>query len=78
MCEADARVSRCAFDNGAAGFQLPGFFGIEHDVEGGAVFDAAARVLEFGFAEDGAGGLLGEVVEADEGRVANGWGGGGC
>lgn len=43
------------------------------DEEGGAVFDAAAGVLEFGFAEDGAAGFFGEVLEANEGGFADCW-----
>jgi len=48
--EAYAGVARCAFDDGAAGFEEAALFGIFDDVVGGAVFDAAARVLELGFA----------------------------
>jgi len=48
--EAYTRVACCAFDDGAAGFQEAALFGIFDDVVGGAVFDAAAGVLEFGFA----------------------------
>ncbi len=50
MREAYTRVACCAFDDGAAGFQEAALFGIFDDVVGGAVFDAAAGVLEFGFA----------------------------
>ena len=50
MREAYTRVACCAFDDGAAGFQEAALFGIFYDVVGGAVFDAAAGVLEFGFA----------------------------
>ena len=42
------------------------------DVEGRAVFDAAAGVLEFRFAQDGAAGLFAERGELDEWGVADG------
>ena len=63
--EADACVAGGAFDDGAARGEEGALFGVLDDVEGGAVFDAAAGVLEFGFAEDGAGCFGGEAVEAD-------------
>ena len=50
MCETDPRITRCAFDDGAAGVKEAAFFGILDDVEGGAIFDAAAGILEFRFA----------------------------
>ncbi len=71
MREADAGVSRCAFDDGAAGAELAAFFGIFNHVEGSAVFDTAAGVLEFGFAVDFAAGFVGKAGEADQGGVAN-------
>lgn len=43
------------------------------DEEGGAVFDGATGVLEFGFAEDGAAGFVGQFFEADEGGFADCW-----
>ncbi len=71
--EADACVAGRAFDDGAAGLEEAALFGVFDDVEGCAVLDGAAGVHEFGFAEDFAAGLGGEVVEADEGRVADRW-----
>jgi hypothetical protein len=41
------------------------------DVEGCAVFDAAARVLEFRFTEDVATCVFGELLEPYEGRLSN-------
>ena len=60
MCEAYTGIAGGAFDDSAAGFQKPALFGIADYVEGCAVFDAAAGILEFGFAEDCGAGLLGE------------------
>jgi hypothetical protein len=73
--QAYACVSRGAFDDGAAWLQQAGFFGVLDDEESRAVFYAAARVLEFGFAEDGAAGFFGEFLQADEGGFADCWGG---
>lgn len=52
MRKADAGVAGRTFYYGAARFENATFFGIEDAVEGCAVFDGAAGVLEFGFAED--------------------------
>jgi hypothetical protein len=71
VCKADARVAGSAFHDGAAWLKETAVFGVLDHVEGGAVFDATAGVLEFGFAEDGAFGLRGEGGEADEGSVAD-------
>jgi hypothetical protein len=72
--EPDARVSRGAFDDGAAGLEQACFLGVLDDEERRAVFDGAAWVLELGFAEDVAAGLFGELLQADEGRFADCWG----
>ena len=50
MGEANARVTGSAFDYGAARFKQTALLGILDDVEGGAVFDGAAWVLELGLA----------------------------
>lgn len=50
MGEADAGVAGGAFDYGAAGLEQAFLLGVFDDVEGGAVLDGAAGVLEFGFA----------------------------
>jgi hypothetical protein len=63
--EADACVAGCAFDDGAAGFEQAALFGVEDAVQGCAVLDAAAGILEFGFSEDCAVGLVGELAEVD-------------
>lgn len=68
----DACVAGGALNDGAARLELAALFGVLHYIEGGAVFDRAAGVLEFSFSEDFAARLAGEVIEADEGRVANG------
>jgi hypothetical protein len=70
--QTDAGVAGCSFDNGAAGSQQAYLFSILDDVEGCAVLDATAGILEFGFSQDIAAGFPGEVVETDEGRVSNG------
>jgi hypothetical protein len=72
--ESDTRVTGGALDHRAAGAEQAPFFGVADYVERGAVFDGAAGVGELGFAEDFAAGLLGEVVQADEGCVADGCG----
>jgi hypothetical protein len=41
------------------------------DEERGAVFDAAAGVLEFGFAQHVAARFFGELLQPDERRLAN-------
>ena len=71
MRETYTGVASGAFDDRATGFQEAALFGIFDDVEGGAVFDAAAWVLELGLSEDGTGGFGGELVEFYEGCVAN-------
>jgi hypothetical protein len=71
--EPDARVAGGAFDDGPAGLDQALLFGMLDDEEGGAVFDTAARVLEFGFAEDIAAGLFGELFESYEGGFADCW-----
>jgi hypothetical protein len=58
--EAYACVARGAFDDGAPRLEEAGFLGVLDDEERRAVFYAAAGVLEFGFAEDGAAGFFGE------------------
>ena len=73
MCEPYSCVPRGAFDDGAAGFQQPCFLGVLDDEEGGAVFDGAAWVLEFGFAEDVAASFFGELFQADERGFADCW-----
>ena len=72
MRKSNPRVPRRALDDRPAGAEEASFLGVEDDVQGGAVFDAAAGVLELGFAEDVAGGLVGERGEVDQGRVADG------
>lgn len=62
MCKANASVSRRAFDDGATGLQQPELLGVLDDVEGSAVFDAAAGILELCFAEDIAAGFFGEAL----------------
>lgn len=41
------------------------------DEERSAVFDAAAGVLEFGFAQDVAAGFFGELLQPDQGCLAD-------
>jgi hypothetical protein len=69
--EADAGVSGCAFDDGAAWVEEAEALGIFDDEECGAVFYAAAGVLKFGFSEDVAAGFFAEAFEADERGFAN-------
>lgn len=61
MREPNPCVSGRAFDDRPARAQLPPFFSILDDIQRGAVLDTAAGVLEFGFAEDLAAGLVGEA-----------------
>ena len=72
MGEADAGVSCCAFDDGAAWFEQACFFGVFDDEEGGAILDGAAGVLKFSFAEDITARFFGELLEADERSLADG------
>jgi hypothetical protein len=69
--EADACVAGRAFDDGTARVQEALALGIFDNEEGGAVFNGAAGILEFGFAEDVAASFFGETFEADEGGLAN-------
>jgi len=71
MRKPNARVAGCSLDHGAARLQEPSLFGIADHVEGCAVLDAAARVLELGFAKDGALGFGGEFVQFYEGGVSD-------
>jgi hypothetical protein len=48
--EADARVAGRAFNDGPARLELPEALGVLDNVEGRAIFDATAGVLELGFA----------------------------
>ena len=50
VCKADSRVAGGAFDDGSAWFEQAAVFGVLDEEFGGAVFDAAAGVLELGFA----------------------------
>ncbi len=43
------------------------------DKERSTVFDAAARILEFGFSEDVAASFFGEFLKADERSFSNCW-----
>ena len=71
MCESDTSVAGGTFDYCSAWLEEAAALGVLDYVEGGAVFDGAAGVHEFGFAEDFAAGLIGDFVETDEGGVAN-------
>lgn len=74
MGETNASVSCCAFDDSAPWLEQASLLGSLDDKESGAVFYTAAGVLEFCFAEDVAARFFGELLEADEGRVTDGWG----
>ena len=71
MREANPGIASCAFDDCSAWFEEAALFGVFDHVEGGAVFDTAARVLKFCFSEDRARGFFGERGEFYKGRVAN-------
>ena len=73
MCKANSGIASRAFDDGAPRLQQSESFGILDDVESGAVFDGAAWILEFSFAEDVAAGFFGEALEADEGGLPDCW-----
>ena len=69
--EADAGVAAGGFDDGLAGLEGATLFGVFDDAEGEAVFDGAEGVEGFDLdVEVDAGG--GEVVDADDGGVADG------
>ena len=68
--EADAGVAAGGFDDGLAGLEGAGAFGVLDDAEGEAVLDGAEGVEGFDLDEEvDAGG--GELVDADYGRVAD-------
>src|SRR6185312_13182676 len=69
--ETDSRVAGGALDDDTARAQLTAFLGIDDDRERCAVFDRAARIHEFGLAEDLAPGLLAQASEPDEGCVTD-------
>jgi len=60
--EPDAGVAGCTFDYGAARFEEAALFRVENAVECCTVFDGAAGVLEFSFAENFAACGFGEVL----------------
>jgi hypothetical protein len=62
---------RCLRQRVPPGFRRPHPSASFDNIERGAVFDAAAGVLELGFSEDGARGFGGQGVEFYEGSVAD-------
>jgi hypothetical protein len=74
MGKSDARVARCAFNDGATWTQQTGLLSVLDDKEGRAVLDAASGILEFGFPEDIAASLLGDLLETNQGCLADCWG----
>ena len=73
MREPNSRIAGGSFDDRAARSQDAAELGGLDYVQGGAVFNGAAWVLEFGFAEDGAAGFVGEAIQADEWGFADFW-----
>jgi hypothetical protein len=74
MGEPDARVAGGALHHDAAGFQQPALLGVLDDVKRGAILDRAARIQEFGFAEDFAAGLAAQSFQPYQRRIADGAG----
>lgn len=71
MRQANARVSGRAFNNRSAWSQQSLFLSVFDDIERSSVFHTAAGVLELGFTQDVAPGLLGKALEPDQWRIAN-------
>ena len=69
--ESYASVASRALDYRASGLQQAAFFGVFDDIERGAVFDAAAGVLELGLSEDSTRRFGGEGIEFYERSVAD-------
>ena len=70
--EAHAGVSGSAFDDGAAGLEQAFALGFVDHPDADAVFHGAARIEIIGFHEDFGLNILGNAIEADERRVADG------
>ena len=71
--ETNPGITGGALDNHAAGSQLPPLLGISDDGQGGSILDRTPRIQELGLAENFAAGLLGNLVQADQGRIADGF-----
>ncbi len=70
--QADAGIAGGRLDDESAGAQFAALFRLHDHLPAGAIFHRAARVHEFGLAEDDASGRLGGVLQLYERRVADG------
>src|SRR5262249_39874189 len=73
QCEANAGVAGGRLDDEPAGTPFAALFRFHDHLPAGAIFQRAARVHEFGLAEDGASGRLGSALKLDERCVADGF-----
>ena len=69
----DAGVAGGAFDHDAAAVDLAARLRLQDHLARRAIFDRAARIHEFGFAEDGAAGRRRRPLQLDQRRVADGF-----
>ena len=69
--ERDARVAAGGLDDRAAGLELAGRLGGVDDRDADAVLDRVGRVVELELADDGRGGSVGDLVDADQRGVAD-------
>ena len=71
--QADAGVAGGRFHHQAARAQFAALLRLEDHLPAGAVLHRAARVHEFGLAQNGASGRLGGALELDKRRMADGF-----
>jgi len=71
VCKPDSCVSGGSLDDRAARLKQPTRLCLFDDIKSGSIFDTATRVLEFSFTEDRTGGFGRELVELNEGCVAD-------
>jgi hypothetical protein len=71
MSETDTGVASCALDNSTTWTEETTLLSILDDVEGCTILHGAARVHELGLAEDLASCLIGDVIQANEGRISD-------
>ena len=71
--ESQAGVAGSPFDDGAAGLEFAGAFGFFDHGDADAVFYRAAGIHVVGFDPDFGGGIFRQAIQADDGRVADGF-----
>ena len=69
--QADTGIACSAFDDTPTGLQFARCLCGANDAQCGAIFYRASRVEEFGFAENGAAGLLRDLLQVQQRGVAN-------